>query len=164
MSKRYPNEFKEQALLKFYNRGDRSLASIAKELNINEFTLKYWVKQSQKEVLMQEDKSALRPKDWSRTARLDALQSSHMLAGEDLSSWCRSQGIFEHHLTQWRLEFCQPSNDDKLRKNNIELQSLKKKYDLLEKELNKKDKALSEAASLLLLQKKFQAFWEEKEE
>jgi hypothetical protein len=33
----------------------------------------------------------------------------------------------------------------------------------LERELRRKDKALAEAAALLVLQKKFQALWEEEE-
>jgi transposase len=36
----YTEEYKEQALVKVYNRGDRTLQSIAEELNINLFTLK----------------------------------------------------------------------------------------------------------------------------
>jgi transposase len=40
----------------------------------------------------------------------------------------------------------------------------KKENKNLEKELSRKEKALAEAAALLVLQKKFQAFMEEKED
>jgi len=41
----YTEDYKEQALVKVYNRGDRTIQSIAEELNINLFTLKNWMKQ-----------------------------------------------------------------------------------------------------------------------
>lgn len=43
---KYPEDCKEQALVNVYNRGDRSIRSIADELNINVFTLKNWMKQT----------------------------------------------------------------------------------------------------------------------
>lgn len=40
MQTRYSEEFKEQALSKVLQRGDKSIQSIADELNISVFTLK----------------------------------------------------------------------------------------------------------------------------
>ena len=37
--------------------------------------------------------------------------------------------------------------------------TLQSKNDLLERQMRRKDKALAEAAALLVLQKKFQALW-----
>ena len=43
-TKRYTSEFKEQALLKVYNRRNgQSIQNIADELNINFYTLKRWM-------------------------------------------------------------------------------------------------------------------------
>jgi hypothetical protein len=39
------------------------------------------------------------------------------------------------------------------------LRELQSKHDQLERQLLRKDKALAEAAALLVLQKKFQALW-----
>jgi len=40
MTSQYTQEFKEQALIKTLQRGDRTIQSIADELNVNFFTLK----------------------------------------------------------------------------------------------------------------------------
>lgn len=42
-----------------------------------------------------------------------------------------------------------------------EVRSLQQENDKLRKDLDRKDKALAEAAALLLLQKKFNALWED---
>ena len=43
------------------------------------------------------------------------------------------------------------------------LRQAKQKNEQLERELRRKDKALAEAAALLVLQKKFQSLWEVEE-
>ena len=43
------------------------------------------------------------------------------------------------------------------------LRHARQKNEQLERELRRKDKALAEAAALLVLQKKFQAMWEAEE-
>ena len=72
--------------------------------------------------------------------------------------WCREQGIFAHHLTAWRADFCNVSNSFKHDKN---LRVLKNKNEQLKRDLARKEKALAEAAALLILQKKFNALWGE---
>ena len=68
-------------------------------------------------------------------------------------------------VKKWRseLESCLDKEPYAVKEIKEELSEEKKKTKHLEKELNRKDKALAEAAALLVLQKKFQAFMEEKE-
>lgn len=47
MAIRYSQEFKEQAIEKTLQRGDKTIQCIANELNINLFTLKEWLRKSQ---------------------------------------------------------------------------------------------------------------------
>jgi len=44
MSLRYSEVFIEQALIKVYSRGERTVGSVAEELNINCHTVKNWMK------------------------------------------------------------------------------------------------------------------------
>jgi len=44
MSQRYSEAFKEQAISKVLQRGDKTIQCIADELNVNLFTLKNWLK------------------------------------------------------------------------------------------------------------------------
>jgi hypothetical protein len=94
--------------------------------------------------------------------RLSALAESHSLAGEELNAWCRNRGLFAHHLSQWRAQFCKLSIDG-LDTNALDNRTLKQENVRLQRELQRKEKALAEAAALLILQKKFQALWEDAE-
>lgn len=99
-----------------------------------------------------------RPQDRSLSERLQLILDSQGKTGESLNAWCREQGIFPHHLQQWRelFETGQPQV-------GAELRALKVRHQELQRELKRKEKALAEAAALLVLQKKYQALWEEKD-
>ena len=156
--KRYSAGFKEQALVKVYSRGnDQSIQSIANELNINLTTLKTWMKQRQQDVNKPAQPKSKRPEDWSSEERLTALQQSYSLLGEDLNTWCRERGVFIHQLEKWKTDFCSQGGPEDKREEARVLRTLKEENQSLERELLRKDKALAEAAALLVLQKKFRA-------
>jgi hypothetical protein len=98
-----------------------------------------------------------RPHDWRPEERLLALQESHGLIGEPLNAWCRERGVFAHQLIQWKSDFCTVSRTVSGHDDSQNLRSLKADNQRLERELNRKDKALAEAAALLILQKKVRA-------
>lgn len=99
-----------------------------------------------------------RPQDWSAEERLVALQETHGLSGEALQAWCRERGLFTHHLTSWKTAFCTAGEGISVPR---EWRTWKDENTQLKRELIRKEKALAEAAALLILQKKFQAFWED---
>lgn len=80
------------------------------------------------------------------------------LKGESLNAFCREQGIFPHHLDAWKQDFINSNS----RPSPTTDKSLRAELNQVKKELNRKEKALAETAALLVLQKKCQAFWEEK--
>jgi hypothetical protein len=91
---------------------------------------------------------------------LQALIESHSLSGEALHAWCRERGLFAHQLQAWREAFC-TGLEPLMRDSRSAMRELQSKHDLLERQLRRKDKALAETAALLVLQKKFQALWED---
>jgi transposase-like protein len=156
--KRYSAGFKEQALVKVYSRrNNQSIQSVADELNINLTTLKTWMKQSEQDVNKPAQPKSKRPEDWSPEERLAALQQTYSLLGEDLNTWCRKRGVFVHQLEQWKTDFCSHDDAEDQREEARALRALKVENQSLERELLRKDKALAEAAALLVLQKKFRA-------
>ena len=162
MRSRYSEGFIEQALTKVYSRGDRTVRSVAEELNVSFHTLKNWMERKSDQVgksgaLTTKEK---RPKDWSVEAQLVALHETHGLDGEALHAWCRENGLFAHHLTSWKMAFCA---DAKAAPCTREMRVLKDENDQLKRELVRKEKALAEAAALLILQKKFRALWEDED-
>ena len=81
---------------------------------------------------------------------------------EQVSSYCRENGIYPHHLKEWKSEFLS-NNQGPEAVSRQEQKKLKQENKRLQKELNRKDRALSETAALLVLSKKCQAIWGEKE-
>ena len=161
MSSKYPEAFIEQALVKVYSRGHRSIKSVAEDLNVNHHTLRYWMKNR---VVINKDAPTARekrPQDWTAAEQFAALQATHGLPDEALQAWCREHGIFPHHLTSWEAAFCGEVKESAT--GVREMRTLKDKVAKLEREIVRKNGALAEAAALLILQKKFRALWEDEE-
>lgn len=153
----YSEGFKEQALSKVFSRGERTVQAVADELNISVHTLKNWMKTPLPDPENKTARKAKRPQEWSLEERLMALQESHGLSGEALNAWCREKGVFAHQLAEWKAAFCSQTKRSDHREDAAELRALKAENQRLERELRRKEKALAEAAALLVLQKKYQA-------
>lgn len=159
-------EFQEQALIKVRERGTRSVQDVAKDLNMSAGTLRKWLsKANQKHgvaspvVRLPDDLSA---SAWGASQRLQALNETHAMDPPQLHAWCREKGLFEHQLKAWHQSFCSTPASD-ARESKAALRELQVKHEGLQRELRRKEKALAEAAALLVLQKKFQALWEGEE-
>ena len=155
----YSAAFKEQALGKVLSRGNRTIKSVADELSISVFTLKNWITTMGRKDLKVELQKERRPQDWSLREQLMALHESHGLHDEALNAWCREKGLFAHHLTSWREAFCAGAKGEP--EGERERRLLKDENQHLKRQLMRKEKALAEVAALLVLQKKFQALWED---
>ena len=161
MTAKQSQAFIEQALVKVYSRGDRTIGAVADDLNVNHHTLRYWMKNKSVKTPGVAATKEKRPQDWTAEEQLVALQESHGLSGEALQAWCRERGIFAHHLTSWKAAFC--ADGKETTSGTRELRTLKDEIVTLKREAVRKDKALAEAAALLILQKKFRALWEDEE-
>jgi transposase-like protein len=164
MKSSYTEAFKEQAVQKALSRDGKSLKSVADELNMSHWTLRGWLKKIPEGNLKTNEHRSKRPQDWTLQERLQGLLESYGLADEALHAYCRERGIFPHHLEQWREAFSRGEDGENVRSEQRERNALKAEVQQLKRELNRKEKALAESAALLVLQKKFQAFWEEKGE
>ena len=85
--------------------------------------------------------------------------ASHGLEAENLHAFCRAQGVFAHHLKAWQQDFINGTHPSARAPS---AKSVRDENQQLKKDLQRKEKVLAEAAALLVLQKKFPAFWEEK--
>ena len=161
----HTDQFREQALSKVRQRGTRSVRDIADELNMSAGTLRKWWARSNAGIAAAappELPGELPAESWSAGQRLLALHQTHGLAGAELHAWCREKGLFEHQLDAWRDAFCALASPD-ARESKLAVRELQTRNDGLQRELRRKEKALAEAAALLVLQKKFQALWEDEE-
>lgn len=160
----YSEAFKEQALRKVFSRGHRTVQAVAAELNLSVFTLKGWMKKTSQNDHSRVARKEKRPQDWRPQERLLALRESHGLTGEALNAWCRERGLFAHHLEQWQAEFCRAGDLSSSGADAQALRTLKEENQRLQRELRRKEKALAEAAALLVLEKKFRALLGEEAE
>ena|SRR5690606_11025789 len=158
MTTKFTTEFRQNAVRKALMRSpDIKLKSMAEDLNIGYSTLQKWIRLSKlnqlnpltssSEIAMPVTKEQ-RPSDWSNQDKLELLIKCGSLDNEAVSQVCREHGIYPHHLDEWKKEFTTP------KENKSDLPRLKRELKALKKELNRKDKALSETAALLVLQKK----------
>jgi transposase-like protein len=150
----YTKDFREQALKKVYARGDRSVKSVADELQMSHKTLGNWISANKRS-------SVVALKDKPLSDRLQLLMGSHGLSDEALNGYCRENGIFRHQLERWQVEFERGGTSPV---SASAVRELKESNRQLHRELARKEKALAEAAALLVLQKKYQSLWEEKDE
>ena len=158
MKSSYTKAFKEQAIEKVLQRGHKTIQTMADELNVNHYTLKNWLK-TYRPKSMPETTMNKRPQDRSTEERFQLLMESSTLEDKALNAFCRQKGIYTHQLDAWKKAFLLPQQTGiKTASERV----LRDKVKHLEKELNRKEKALAETAALLVLQKKFNAFWEEK--
>ncbi len=164
---RFTHGFKVKCVEKVLSRHpDQTIKHIADHLGVGYSTLQKWIRLAKDNKLeypeepMSKERS---PQDWNKTQRLDAVMHCHRINDDQISAYCRENGIYPHHITQWKTEFLSDNtHSDALSKQAQN--KLKQDNKRLQKELNRKDKALSETAALLVLSKKCQAIWGEKED
>ena len=161
----YSQERKEAVLRKMMPPHNRTIKQLAREEGISEATLFNWRKQAREKGMLLPD-GANGPEGWSARDKFAAVLEVSSLNETQLAEYCRKKGIYPEQLSQWR-KACENANDWD-RESNRRLKSAKKadrqKIKKLERELRRKEKALAEAAALLVLQKKAQAIWGDPED
>lgn len=164
----YTKTFKIECVKKFLNRPvGESGGEVARRLGIGKSTLYAWALQAQEGKMCEDGPNShieKRPQEWVYSERFDAILEVQNMNEEEKNSYCRNKGIFPHHLKKWEQEFKEDPRKQKKRSNTNEMKALKTKIKTLQKELKRKDKALAEAAALLILKKKVQEIWGDDEE
>lgn len=104
-------------------------------------------------------------KEISAEAKLSHVIAAGSLSEAEISQYCREKGIYAEQIKEWRLAFLegQIPRKQQSRREKAEERKDQQKIRRLERELRRKDKALAEAAALLVLQKKLQSLYGEEE-
>jgi transposase len=143
----------------------QSVAQISAELGIHVVTLYNWRKswRLQGEVVPASEKD---PEGWGATDKFTVVLETAGLNPTELSAYCRERGLYPEQVERWR-QASQDANEKPVLtlKEQKELERLRaqdqKEIKRLKQELRRKEKALAEAAALLIASKKIQAFWGE---
>jgi transposase-like protein len=83
------------------------------------------------------------------------------LSEADLAEYCRKKGLYPEQVKRWK-KTCQGANDLKNAQDkdlSQQIRQMKEQNKALERELDRKEKALAETAAILVLRKKVQAIW-----
>ncbi|HDX8941043.1 hypothetical protein ABN154_30695 [Klebsiella michiganensis] len=89
------------------------------------------------------------PREWSQDARFSVFVETAPLSAHAVAEYCRRKSLYPEQTQQWKDEFMQPSQ----REEKTEIKRLKKENQQINREIARKDKALAEAAALLILEK-----------
>jgi len=136
----------------------RTATSLAEETGVSQSSLSKWLVAA-KVMPMTRDKAAkseVRPQDWTATEKLAAVIEAGGVSDADLGEFLRRKGLHEAQLTQWRQAALAALGRQKVSRAAV---GEGRRVRELEKEVLRKDKALAEAAALLMLQKKVRAIW-----
>ena len=104
--------------------------------------------------------------EWSSADKFAVVLETARMNEAELAEYCRSKGLFVEQVADWR-EACQQANaapSERSRELREQGKSDRKEIKQLKKDLQRKEKALAEAAALIILRKKAQAIWGEPED
>lgn len=157
---RYSLERKVAVLDKLLPPHNLSIPEVANQEGISQGCLYNWLKQARLEGRPVPGSRKATPEDWSSQDKFAVVLETASLNAQELSEYCRAKGLYPEQIERWKQACMQGLGAPKA---EPEAKETRKKLLKLEKEIQRKDKALAEAAALLVLQKKFQALWEDGE-
>jgi transposase-like protein len=163
--KRYSPERKNAVIEKMMPPHNVAIRELARESGISEVTLYNWRKQGRLEGLAVPG-DGKNPEQWSSADKFAVVVETASMNEAQLGAYCRAKGLYAEQIAAWR-EACVGANAEREIQTKAQREQAKKdrkQIHRLEREVQRKDKALAEAAALLVLQKKAQAIWGEPED
>jgi transposase-like protein len=163
----YSAERKAAVLKKLLPPGNLSVAELSRQEGISDVTLYTWRRQAMgrgEVVSWRAQRGAGKlPEQWPAEAKLAVVIETAALSAIEQGQYCREKGLYPEQIKAWR-QACldgQVSAVQQLQSERAQARTDRKRIQELERELNRKEKALAEAAALLVLRKKLHALWGE---
>ncbi len=139
---------------------NRPIPELAKETGISDVTLYHWRKQA-KARGMAVPGDGRNPEQWSPEDKFAVVVETASLNEAELAEYCRRKGLFAEQVAAWKQACIQGAavagGEDSA--NREQGRRDRKRIKALERDLQRKDKALAETAALLVLRKKADAIW-----
>ena len=152
--KRYSKEIKEAIVKRMMPPSNEAISQLSEETGITEATLYKWRKQA-RAAGHATPGDGQGSEQWRSEDKFLIVMETYAMNQAELAEYCRKKGLYKEQIEAWR--------DTCLNANGSE-SSQKKQLNQELKELHKKEKALAEAAALLLLRNKAQAIWGDQED
>jgi hypothetical protein len=159
----YSKNTKNSLIAKMLPPNNVNVLDLSRNTGIPESTLYTWRSKNKHLNAIDQNETDEFKKNTGEEKLTIVIETSSMSESE-LSEYCRRKGLYPNQIKVWR-ETCVEANE--LRKSSTDRKKIKKQateIKQLEKELRRKEKALAEAAALLILKKKAQEIWGDPEE
>jgi transposase-like protein len=141
MAKAYSVAFKKQMVERLVGAKGVSAGRLARETGVSQEALSRWLRDARNVPPMPKQ----RERSWSLEEKVTILAAGAKLEGEELLAYLRREGVEFATYESWRLALSEGGTPAKAATRRIRD---------LERELARKEKALAEAAALLILKKK----------
>ena len=160
---KYSIDRKESVLSKLLSPDRCSISELSRSEGISQQTLYAWRNKARQSGNFMPNKQS--PDRWDKQTKFAVVLETGSMNTQELSAYCSEKGLYPKQVHEWR-DTClnaidAPTFDPKAVR--VEVRGLKQDKKTLERELNRKDKALAEAAALLVLAKKYRPLWEDEE-
>jgi transposase len=160
MGNNYSEDFKQTMIRKMSGPAPKSATALSEEVGISQSTLSRWLREYGRfdEAGMSSKK---RSEKWSADQKFEAIVKYEGLDEEERGRYLREHGLYSVDIERWREEMSEAlKHKSKKKKVDPRDQRIRE----LERELKRKEKALAEAAALLVLKKKADAIWGDNED
>ncbi|MDX1253525.1 MAG: transposase [Gammaproteobacteria bacterium] len=163
---RYSEDLKQSVLRRMMPPESRSVAELSRETGITETTLYNWRKVAREAGSVMPGGGKRKADDWDSAAKFAVVLETAGLNEEGLAAYCRSKGLYIEQVRAWRAACAQANARrdveaaDQAQRHKADRRRIKE----LERELHRKEKALAEAAALLVLAKKYRALPQQDED
>ena len=155
----YSPELREAVLRRLLPPNNESIAKVAHEEGLPEQTIRNWRDKARAEGTPVPARD--NPDKWSTQDKFLIVVETAGMNESELGEYARKKGMFVEQIKTWR-DACMNANGGIAKEAaalKLELKEEQKANKKLEKELQRKEKALAEAAALLILTKKANAIW-----
>jgi len=101
--------------------------------------------------------------DWSPEAKLAVVIETAAMSEVELSAYCREKGLYPEQVQRWKEACLQGAGllEERQKAAQKQQRDARKTIKKLKSEIRRKDKALAETTSLLVLSKKLEALYGE---
>lgn len=161
----YSVRFKQKMLEKMTGPGAMSATALSKEVDVSQGTLSRWLRDAKLGTMTKSKKPAKeRRRRWSAADKVRLVREAAALDDAALGAFLRREGLHQADLDRFWQEVEQAATEGLASKRRRGPTPEQKELKRLRKELDRKEKALAEAAALLVLRGKVQAFLSAEEE
>jgi transposase-like protein len=136
-----------------------AVEAVSREVGVRAETLERWRAQALAEASGERGGGVQR---WTAAARLEAVIATAAMDETARSAWCRERGVYPAELEAWKQDAIAGLGEPRAA-SAVEARQDRRRVKELERELRRKDRALAEAAALLVLSKKVAAILHEGE-